>query len=259
MDGKMKQAIGGIGGAALLAAVAAGPGHADDICDQWGSVVVAGKYIVQNNRYNSPGPQCVRADQSPGFAITQQTKSAPTDGAPVSYPSIYIGCHYDNCSSSSNLPRQIKSITNAATSIKALTYVGGATFDAAYDIWLNPEFIKTGVNKQEIMIWLNKQGPIQPLSDDHHPVDNVKIAGQDWQVWWGSHVISGVRSYVISYVAPSAVSSIRFNVKDFVADLAKRGKITTDYYLTSIQAGFEPWLHGEGLKLEGFQAAVDTQ
>jgi hypothetical protein len=96
----------------------------------------------------------------------------------VSYPSIYLGCHYNRCSPDTNLPIQIKSIKRAETGIN-LKYVGDATFDSLYDIWLDPNPIKTGVNKQEIMIWLNKQGPIQPIGNK---VGDVTIAGQNWQV-----------------------------------------------------------------------------
>jgi hypothetical protein len=260
--------IRAIGGAALLVAVGAtSPAHAD-ICDRYGSAVVAGKYIVQNNRWNKKIPwcpdnnngpgcavQCIKVidqvgAQGPGFAITKQTGSAP-DSDPVSYPSIYVGCHYNNCSPGTNLPRQVKSIKQAETDIK-FSYVGDATFDAAYDIWLDPKPNKDGVNQQEIMIWLNRQGKIQPVGNQ---VGNVQIAGQNWQVWSGSNG----QNDVISYVAPHPIPNITFNALDFVADVAKRGKITDDFYLTSIQAGFEPWQGGEGLAIEGFRATVDAR
>jgi len=34
--------------------------------------------------------------------------------------------------------------------------------------------------------------------------------------------------------------------------------ITNDFYLTSIQAGFEPWQGGQGLAIQGFRATVNT-
>lgn len=210
----------------------------------------------QSLEQQNPGEQCISVidqvgAQGPGFAIAKQTGSAPTDGAPVSYPSIYVGCHYGDCSFGTNLPRQVKSIKKAETSID-LKYVGGATFDAAYDIWLDPKPKKDGVNQQEIMIWLDRQGRIQPVGS---PVGSVKIADQNWQVWSGSNGANDV----ISYVAPSSISSITFNVLDFVADVSKRGKITDDFYLTSIQAGFEPWQGGVGLAIEGFRATVEAR
>jgi hypothetical protein len=253
----MKHPLCVIGGAALLvAAGAASPARAE-LCKQYDSTVV-GNYVVQNNRWNNdlPGPpdQCIevigQSDGGPGFAITKQTGSAPTNGKPASYPSIHIGCHYGNCSPGTKLPIEVKSIKKAETSI-TLKYVAGATYDAAYDIWLDPTPKKTDVNKQEIMIWLNKQGSIQPVCC---AVGDADIAGKNWKVWSGSNGANEV----VSYVAPSAISNMTFNVLDFIADLVKRGKITDAFCLTSIQAGFEPWQGRPGLKVEGFQAAVDA-
>jgi hypothetical protein len=264
--GQMKHPIYAIVGAALLVAIGtASPARADKlICDEsgpknrWGKAVV-GTYIVQNNLWNGnvPGSQCINVtDHGPGFAITKQTGSAPTDNGPASYPSIYVGCHYaddkSKCSPGTNLPIQVKSIKKAETSI-TLKYVGGAIFDASYDIWLDPKPITTGVNKQEIMIWLNRQGSIQPVGQAVE--NNVKIAGQNWQVWSGSNGANDV----ISYVVPSAIANMTFNVRDFIADIVKRGKITDDFYLTSIQAGFEPWRGGEGLAIESFRADVEAR
>ena len=62
---------------------------------------------------------------------------------------------------------------------------------------------------------------------------------------------------VISYVAPSAIQSMSFNALDFIADTRNRGAITNDWYLTSIQAGFEPWQGGAGLAVTSFSANVN--
>jgi chitodextrinase len=204
--------------------------------------------VVQNNRWGTSAEQCINVT-STGFAITSQQGSAPTNGAPVSYPSIYLGCHYGNCSPGSNLPIQVSQISSAPSSIN-YTYVGGATYDAAYDIWLDPTPKTTGVNQVEIMIWFNRQGSIQPIGS---PVGNTTIGGRTWQVWTGSNG----SNYVISYVAPSAITSWNFSVLDFINDVRNRGSITNSWYLTSIQAGFEPWQGGTGLAVNSFSATAN--
>ena len=65
------------------------------ICDPTGSTVVSNRYVVMNNRWGSTGPHCIDA-MADGFTITTQSNSSPTNGAPVSYPAIYLGCHYGN-------------------------------------------------------------------------------------------------------------------------------------------------------------------
>ncbi|MEV8377015.1 hypothetical protein AB0P21_30015 [Kribbella sp. NPDC056861] len=227
--------------------ISTGPAQADTlICQQYGSTTIGGKYVVQNNRWGTSAEQCINVT-STGFRITSQQGSAPTNGAPVSYPSVYLGCHYGNCSPGTNLPRQVSRISSANTSIN-YTYVGG-TYDASYDIWLDPTPKTTGVNQMEIMIWLNRQGPIQPVGS---AVGTTTIAGRSWQVWRGNNGGNDV----VSYVAPSTIASLSFNVLDFVRDVDARTQVTTAWYLTSIQAGFEPWNGGTGLAVTNFSANV---
>nr|BFE68795.1 hypothetical protein GCM10020092_020960 [Actinoplanes digitatis] len=251
----MRRAIRAITAAALLAAgsittfVVAGPAHADtQICEQYGSTTIGGRYTVMNNRWGTSAEQCINVTGS-GFSITRQQGVGNTSGAPVSYPAVYLGCHYTNCSPGSNLPMQVSSISSANSSI-GYTYVSGATYDAAYDIWLDPSPRKDGVNAMEIMIWFNRQGSIQPIGS---AIGNTTIGGRTWQVWQGSNGSNNV----ISYVAPSAITSWNFSVLDFINDVRNRGAITNSWYLTSIQAGFEPWIGGAGLAVTSFSATVN--
>ncbi|MEV4622664.1 cellulose binding domain-containing protein [Asanoa sp. NPDC049573] len=230
------------------ALVVASPAQADTvICEQYGSTTIQGRYVVQNNRWGTSAQQCINVTDT-GFSITTQQGSAATNGAPVSYPSVFLGCHYTNCSPGTNLPMQVSRISSATSSI-SYTYTSG-TYDAAYDIWLDPTPRTDGVNQMEIMIWFNRQGPIQPIGG---VVGTTTIGGRSWQVWQGSNGSNNV----ISYVAPSAISSWNFSVLDFIADVRNRGAITNSWYLTSIQAGFEPWSGGVGLAVNNFSAAVN--
>ncbi|GAA0551955.1 cellulose binding domain-containing protein [Paractinoplanes ferrugineus] len=242
-------ALGLMVGSAVTAFAVAGPAAADtQICDQYGSTTIGGRYVVMNNRWGTSAQQCINVTGS-GFSITSQQGVGNTSGAPVSYPAIYLGCHYTNCSPGTNLPIQVSAISSATSSI-SYQYVSGATYDAAYDIWLDPSPKKDGVNQQEIMIWFNRQGSIQPIGS---VVGNATIGGRTWQVWRGSNGSNAV----ISYVAPSPIASWSFSVLDFINDTKNRGAITSSWYLTSIQAGFEPWTGGTGLAVTNFSAAVN--
>lgn len=243
-------AAGLLAAGAIVAVALGGTASADtQICDQYGSTTIGGKYVVQNNRWGTSAQQCINVT-STGFSITRQDGVGSTSGAPVSYPSIFVGCHYTNCSPGTNLPVQVKNISSAPGSIN-YNYVSGAIYDAAYDIWLDPSPKKDGVNQMEIMIWLNRQGPIQPIGS---PVGNASIAGRTWEVWRGSNGSNNV----ISYVAPSPVASMSFDAMAFINDTKNRGAITSDWYLTSIQAGFEPWQGGVGLAVNSFSQSVNT-
>jgi cellulase/cellobiase CelA1 len=252
----MKRAIRAAAAACLLAAgaittfVVAGPAQADtQICEQYGSTTIGGRYVVMNNRWGTSAQQCINVT-STGFTIASQQGTGSTSGAPVSYPAVFYGCHYTNCSPGTNLPMQLSSISSVTSSI-SYNYVSGATYDAAYDIWLDPSPKKDGVNQMEIMIWFNRQGSIQPIGS---VVGNATIGGRTWQVWQGNNGSNAV----ISYVAPSALSSWNFSVLDFLNDVKTRGSVTNSWYLTSIQAGFEPWIGGTGLAVNNFSAAVNS-
>ncbi|WP_406181350.1 GH12 family glycosyl hydrolase domain-containing protein [Streptomyces canus] len=218
------------------------------ICETFGTTTIQGRYVVQNNRWGTSATQCITATDS-GFRITQADGSVPTNGAPKSYPSVYNGCHYTNCSPGTNLPAQLSTISTAPSNI-SFNYVNNAVYDAAYDIWLDPTPRTDGVNRTEIMIWFNKVGSVQPIGS---PVGNANVGGRDWQVWSGSNGSNDV----LSFVAPSAISSWNFDVMDFVRQAVSRGLAQNSWYLTSVQAGFEPWQNGAGLAVTSFSSTVN--
>jgi hypothetical protein len=237
----------GVGGLVTLASAPAA--HADtQICDQYGSTTIQGKYVVQNNRWGTSETQCINVTSS-GFQITTANGSVATNGAPKSYPSIFNGCHYTNCSPGTNLPAQLSQISSAPTSI-SYSFVNNAVFDAAYDIWLDPTPKTDGVNKTEIMVWFNHVGSVQPVGSK---VGTANVGGRSWDVWTGNNGGNDV----ISFVAPSAISSWNFDVKAFANETISRGMAQSNWYLTSVQAGFEPWQNGAGLAVTNFSSSVN--
>ncbi|MGW7051091.1 GH12 family glycosyl hydrolase domain-containing protein [Streptomyces sp. NPDC054887] len=227
----------------------AGPAQADTlICDQFGSTTIQNRYVVQNNRWGTSATQCVNATAT-GFELTRADGSVPTNGAPKSYPSVYNGCHYTNCSPGTALPMQVSSISSAPSSI-SYGYVSDAVYNASYDIWLDPTPKKDGVNRTEIMIWFHRVGPIQPIGSK---TGTATVGGRTWEVWTGSNGSNDV----ISFVAPSAIPSWSFDVMDFVDETVARGMAQPSWYLTSVQAGFEPWQNGAGLKVQSFSSTVN--
>ncbi|CQR65364.1 cellulose binding domain-containing protein [Streptomyces leeuwenhoekii] len=226
------------------------PAQADTtICEPFGSTTIQGRYVVQNNRWGTSATQCVTATDT-GFRITQADGSVPTNGAPKSYPSVFNGCHYTNCSPGTNLPAQISTISSAPSSI-SYGYVSNAVYNASYDIWLDPTPRTDGVNRTEIMIWFNRVGPIQPIGSQ---VGTASVGGRTWEVWSGSNGSNDV----LSFVAPSAIGSWSFDVMDFVRATVARGMAQNNWYLTSVQAGFEPWQNGTGLAVNSFSSTVNT-
>ncbi|MEU3733816.1 cellulose binding domain-containing protein [Streptomyces sp. NPDC033538] len=229
---------------------AAAPAQADTtICEPFGTTTIQGRYVVQNNRWGSTATQCVTATDT-GFRVDQADGSVPTNGAPKSYPSVFNGCHYTTCSPGTALPARLDTVSEAPSSI-SYGFAGGAVYNASYDIWLDPTPRTDGVNQTEIMIWFNRVGPIQPIGSQ---VGTAAVGGRTWEVWTGSNGSNDV----LSFVAPSAITGWSFDVMDFVRATVARGLAEDDWYLTSVQAGFEPWQGGAGLAVNSFSSTVET-
>ncbi len=240
--------------ASVAAGVAALPAHADtQICTQYGSTTIqGGKYVVQNNVWGDSTTQCINVTNT-GFSVTSAAHNLPQNGAPGAYPSVYAGCHYANCSSGSGLPLAVSDsrFGTISTSVSMTYPNNGSVYDASYDIWFDPTPRTDGQNTgAELMVWLNHTGSVHAAGSQ---VATVNIAGATWGVWYGNYGWN-----VVSYVRQSPVSSISFNVADFYRDMVSRGYAQNSWYITSVQAGFEPWVNGTGLAVNNFSYSIGT-
>jgi cellulase/cellobiase CelA1 len=248
-------------GALALAAIASGAGGSGgstappaeaqavtQICDKFGSArVQGGRYVVQNNEWGDSTGQCISVTDS-GFTVTAGSHNKPTNGAPGAYPSIFRGCHYNNCSDTSGLPAPVSSLATLPSSARVTVPSSGA-WNASYDLWLDPTPRVDGQNTgAEIMIWINHLGPPQPVGSR---VGTVSLAGATWDVWFGN---TGWN--VVSYVRQQTTTAFDGTLRSFVDDAISRGHAQRAWYLTSVQFGFEPWVGGPGLAVSSF--SVDT-
>lgn len=213
-------------------------------------MAIGGAHVVQNNAWNDPtGGQSINVTRT-GFSIRTQKGSAPTSGAPVGYPSVYQGWAYGTGSPGSPLPLQLAEVRSAVSSVN-FTFPRSGNYDAAYDIWLNPTPITDGVNQQEIMIWFDHVGPMQPYGF----VGTSMIDGHNFAVYTGNN---GYGSNVVWYVATSPISSWNnMNVLSFIRGAVAIGPVTNSWYLTSIQAGFEVWNDCVGAAVNSFSSTVN--
>ncbi|MGI5240621.1 GH12 family glycosyl hydrolase domain-containing protein [Dactylosporangium sp. CA-139066] len=238
-------------GGAVAVAVAAPAGADTQICTKYGSTSIqGGRYIVQNNVWGDDTTQCINVTNT-GFAVTSAVHNLPQNGAPAAYPSVYAGCHYGNCTSGSGLPLAVSDsrFATIATSVSMSYPNNGSVYDASYDVWFDPTPRTDGQNTgAELMVWLNKTGSVHAAGSQ---VGTVNIAGANWDVWYGNYGWN-----VVSYVRQSPTSSISFNVSPFYRDMVNRGYAQNSWYITSVQAGFEPWVNGTGLAVNNFSYSI---
>jgi len=216
-------------------------------CSRTGTVDVNGKtYEAQNNLWNSAatGQQCISVDDTSGaFTVTTNGNNLG-NGAPASYPSIYKGCHWGDCTNNSNLPIQESNIASVNSSW-SITTASGA-WDSSYDIWFNTTPTTSGQpDGTEIMVWINHSGFPQPFGSQ---TGTVNINGSNWAVWTGRQTSWNI----ISYVDQTPTTSVNFDLKNFFTDAVSRGSLQSSWYLLDVEAGFELWQNGVGMTSNSF-------
>lgn len=220
------------------------------LCGQWDTYNVDPNkaYVVQQNEWGGNFGQCIDVNGT-AFTVTSGNFNNSTSGAPATYPSIFKGCHWGNCTNSSGMPLQVSSL-GSVTSSWSTSGASGA-YDVAYDIWFNTTPTTSGQpNAAELMIWVNRGGNPQPAGSK---VANVTAAGANWDVWFST---SFGWNYV-AYLATSPVNAVsNLDIKALTNDAVARGYIKPAWYLIDIEAGFEIWSGGIGLKTSSFSASV---
>lgn len=247
--------------AAVLAATAAvavlagtATAASTTLCASQTTNVAGGAYIVQNNEWGSSASECVTTDGNADFTVANSAISNSTSGAPGGYPSVYRGCHWGVCTANSGLPIQVGALTTSGTVTTSwnTTQTGNGAYDAAFDIWFNQTPTTSGQpNAEEMMIWLNHNGPVQPSGGV--VASGVSIGGHTYNVWEAQDSTWKDVSYVMTS-GTSAVSGLDIGL--LAADSLARGYMTSSDYLIDVEAGFELWQGGAGLAANSY--AVDV-
>ena len=227
------------------------------LCQEQTTPVSGGIYTVQNNEWGSGASECITTDGNADFTVANSSIDNATNGAPGGYPSIYQGCHWGNCTSGglTATPVEVSNLTSGkVTTSWSTTQPGGSSdYDVAYDIWFNQTPTTTGQpNGTELMVWLNHNGPVQPYGSE--VATNVSIGGRSYNVWEGSQGSFDTVSYTMT-TGTTSVSGL--DLAPLAQDAVSRGYTKSSWYLIDIEAGFELWQGGAGLKTNSFSVAVN--
>jgi len=207
-------------------------------------------YIVQNNGWGPGFQSQTMTVNGTSFAIPSASGSPGSDGAPFSYPSIFIGSNSAGSTDGSNLPIAVGSISSIPT---CFTWSGGSgEFNASYDVWFNTSNSPAGnaPTGGYLMLWFHDPANYQPIGQN---MATASVGGKTWNIWYGMNGSIPV----VSYVHAGDLASYSFDLKTFIDDAQGRGYVQGSWYLTSIFGGFEIWSGGSGLSLDGFSAVVN--
>jgi hypothetical protein len=128
--------------------------------DQWGTWTT-GDYILYNNVWGGgAGPQSIWANSASNWGVRADH---PNTGGVKSYPNA---TRYVN--------RRLSSLGALSSSFNVRVPSGGA-YASTYDIWLDN-------NAYEIMLWMNKTGPVGPIGSYQ---TTASTGGHSWDIHRG--------------------------------------------------------------------------
>lgn len=229
------------------------------VTDQYGYTSVSRDnkgYIVQNNVWGA-GAQQTLTVQGTSFEVTQQTGSNGTNGAPVSYPSVFIGSNYDRTTLGSGLPKQVSALGKVDTSWSQNAGSQMGTYNASYDVWFSTSSGGDGQAPSGgyLMVWFYDPANAQPIGSAQYRDVSIPGVTGTWDVWIGPNA----GKPCISYVAKQPIASMTFDLNLFIQDAVKNrpNTIQASWYLSNVFAGFEIWSGGVGLKTSDFYVNVN--
>ncbi|WP_155338321.1 glycoside hydrolase family 12 protein [Acrocarpospora corrugata] len=176
---------------------------------QWGTWTNSGFTLYNNIWGGGAGPQTIWANSASNWGVWA---NHPNTGGVKSYPNV-----------SRNVNRRISALTTATSSFN-VTVPGGGAYATAYDIWCDG-------HTYEIMLWMNKTGPVGPLGSRQ---TTATVGGHSWDIYRGSNG----SNQVFSFVSRGNANSGTVNIKAILTWL-RTSNWFGDVTLGDVQFGYE--------------------
>ncbi|MFF8936832.1 hypothetical protein ACF08O_19245 [Streptomyces paradoxus] len=187
-------------------------------CDQWGQTNLNG-YTLYNNIWGSgAGSQCIWANSGTNWGVWA---NHPNTGGIKSYPN------------------QTKAINKSITALGSLSssynvsVPSSGAYNTSYDIWDTD-------HDYEIMLWVNKTGPVGPLGSSQ---GTVSLGGHSWNVFKGTNGANEV----FSFIRTSNSSSGTVNILPILKWIKDTKKWMGNETIGDVQFGYEVTSSSGGL------------
>jgi Glycosyl hydrolase family 12 len=237
------------------------------VAQQFGAAQIAAgaakTYYLQSNWWQTFANE---TEVYAGLSFTvhnPQGASVPeSNGAPMGFPSIFIGQYAGNSTIGSNLPKQVSTLTSVPTIYKTNnSSIGTSNHNATYDVWftengtpLSASQSNPGAGGAYLMVWMFKPTDRQPRGNDNGRLgQTITGVSGTWDVW-----VDTTNPPCVSYVSATPIDGLEFDLNDFIKDaVAKAYGLTSSMYLSIVFGGFEIWGGADGLQLTQFCATVN--
>ncbi|KOX03709.1 hypothetical protein ADK65_05645 [Streptomyces sp. NRRL B-1140] len=187
-------------------------------CDQWGQTNLNGYTLYNNIWGGGAGSQCIWANSGTNWGIWA---NHPNTGGIKSYPN------------------QTKAINKSITSLGSLSssynvsVPSSGAYNTSYDIWDTD-------HDYEIMLWVNKTGPVGPLGSSQ---GTVSLGGHSWNVFKGTNG----SNEVFSFIRTSNSSSGTVNILPILKWIKDTKKWMGNETIGDVQFGYEVTSSSGGL------------
>ncbi|MEU9227280.1 hypothetical protein AB0929_22485 [Streptomyces massasporeus] len=187
-------------------------------CDQWGQTNLNGYTLYNNIWGGGAGSQCIWANSGTNWGVWA---NHPNTGGIKSYPN------------------QTKAINKSITSLGSLTssynvsVPSSGAYNTSYDIWDTD-------HDYEIMLWVNKTGPVGPIGSSQ---GSVSLGGHSWNVFKGTNGANEV----FSFIRTSNSSSGTVNILPILKWIKDTKKWMGNETIGDVQFGYEVTSSSGGL------------
>ncbi|MFI6807259.1 hypothetical protein ACIBO6_19880 [Streptomyces luteogriseus] len=187
-------------------------------CDQWGQTNLNGYTLYNNIWGGGAGSQCIWANSGTNWGVWA---NHPNTGGIKSYPN------------------QTKAINKSITSLGSLSsnynvsVPSSGAYNTSYDIWDTD-------HDYEIMLWVNKTGPVGPIGSSQ---GSVSLGGHSWNVFKGTNGANEV----FSFIRTSNSSSGTVNILPILKWIKDTKKWMGNETIGDVQFGYEVTSSSGGL------------
>ncbi|MEU0246600.1 hypothetical protein ABZ192_20145 [Streptomyces sp. NPDC006235] len=187
-------------------------------CDQWGQTNLNGYTLYNNIWGGGAGSQCIWANSGTNWGVWA---NHPNTGGIKSYP---------NQTKAINKP--ITSLGSLSSSYNVSVPSSGA-YNTSYDIWDTD-------HDYEIMLWVNKTGPVGPIGTSQ---GSVSLGGHSWNVFKGTNG----SNEVFSFIRTSNSSSGTVNILPILKWIKDTKRWMGNETIGDVQFGYEVTSSSGGL------------
>jgi Glycosyl hydrolase family 12 len=224
------------------------------LCNRFQHVAALGAHgagvVVRNDSYGGRRECLANVNRWGNFALASSPARRRAGREPVAFPNIFYGCSWGVCSPGTSLPRRLGQLRDPVTSWYTAGRPSGR-WNAAYDIWFARRRVTSGQDHgAEIMLWL-RTGGLGRAATAH----SVLIDHRRWQLehWITRSPVSGDRWPLIIFRMVHPRGYVRhLALMPFFRRAEALGLLHRSFWLTAVEAGFEVWRGGAGLRTTSF-------